>query len=57
MIEWEIAKWIEWYPSEGDEGYDGVHDGGIKGAKENAPFEIKKEIDEMKRNIESGIRY
>lgn len=55
MITKELADWIEWYPTEDDEDYDGVHDGGIKGAKKNAPPEIKEEIYIIMKDIEEGF--
>ena len=38
-------KWMEYavfYPCEGEEGYDGVHDGDVKGIRDDAPPEIVK---------------
>ncbi|MDO5361968.1 MAG: hypothetical protein Q4F03_04880 [Eubacteriales bacterium] len=34
-------KYLEFYPEEDEEGFDGVHYGGIKGIKEDAPDEAK----------------
>lgn len=34
--------YLEFYPHEDAEGYDGIHQGGIKGIKDNAPEEAKQ---------------
>lgn len=38
-IWWDYAIW---YPYEGEEGYDGVHDGGLKGIRDDAPQKVKE---------------
>lgn len=38
----EISEYLEYYPYSDEEGYDGVHDGGLKGIKDNAPDWAKK---------------
>lgn len=43
-----IRPYIIRYPTSLDEGYDGVHDGGIKGLKPDAPKEV---VEEFKRYI------
>lgn len=54
MIDKEPAFWkyLEFYPCEDEEGYDGVHDGGIKGISEDAPESAKKAFEEYKKEIE-----
>lgn len=46
MIDYEQVKdfwdYIEYYPDEDEEGFDGVHYGGIKGLVENAPKKAQK---------------
>lgn len=46
-IEWEEVKdfweYLEYYPEEDEPGYDGIHDGGIKGISENAPQSVKEQ--------------
>lgn len=54
MIEpiwWEYAIF---YPEEDEPGYDGVHDGGIKGISDDAPDEAKKAFDEYMQTINKG---
>lgn len=39
------GKWMDYaifYPDIDEEGYDGVHHGGVKGIRDDAPEEIKK---------------
>jgi len=49
--------YLECYPDEDEPGFDGVHYGGIKGIKEDAPESAKKafkkfqaELEEAKKN-------
>ena len=61
MLNWNKVKafwdYIEYYPNEDEYGYDGIHSGGIKGIREDAPQEAKlsfnefvKEANEAKSN-------
>lgn len=38
----KLAPWFEYYPDEDEEDYDGIHNGGVKGLKKNAPKDIRK---------------
>lgn len=52
-IWWDYA---EFYPYEDEEGYDGVHDGGLKGVSDDAPDEIKNAFKEYKAEMEEAER-
>lgn len=45
----EFWDYLEFYPEEDEEGYDGIHDGGIKGIKNNAPEPAKKQFAEYQK--------
>ena len=52
-------RWLEYaifYPSKDEEGYDGVHDGGIKGVRDDTPDDIKKEFEEYLRETRNGLK-
>lgn len=55
----KFIDYIEFYPEEGEEGYDGIHNGGWKGLREGAPEEAKKQYEEyvqlQERAKNSGI--
>lgn len=44
-VAWEQVKgfwdYLEYYPEDDEEGYDGIHNGGIKGISVNAPDAAK----------------
>lgn len=46
MQNWDDVKafwdYLDFYPEEDEEGFDGIHDGGIKGIRDDAPDEAKK---------------
>lgn len=44
--------YVEFYPYEDEEDYDGIHNGGIKGISENAPDEVKKEFEKYQKEME-----
>lgn len=50
---WDYA---EFYPEEDEDGFDGVHFGGVKGVSKSAPERVKREFDSYKRKIEHGRR-
>jgi hypothetical protein len=56
----EFYPYLEFYPDEDEVGYDGVHNGGMKGIKENAPDNIKEEFEiylkEMEELKKQGIK-
>lgn len=49
-------KYLEFYPMDDEEGYDGVHDGGIKGIRSDAPLEAKVAYDEFLRTGQKGVK-
>ncbi|MBR5178964.1 MAG: hypothetical protein IKW90_09240 [Lachnospiraceae bacterium] len=55
----KFYDYLEFYPEEGEAGYDGVHDGGWKGLRKDAPEEAKKQYEEylqlQERAKRSGI--
>ena len=64
MIAWEQVKvfydYLEFYPGEDEDGYDGVHDGGWKGVRDDAPDEVKQAyadyVTEQEKAEKQGIR-
>lgn len=56
----DFWDYLLFYPEEDEEGFDGVHDGGIKGIKDNAPDEAVeaygKYLKLVKDNRENGIK-
>lgn len=52
-VSWNMVKgfhdYLEYYPCDDEEGYDGIHDGGIKGIRSNAPESAKKAYAEFKK--------
>ena len=40
--------YLEYYPEEDEEGFDGVHYGGVKGIRADAPQEAKKEYEKWR---------
>lgn len=42
------------YPYDDEPDYDGIHDGGIKGLRDDAPEEAKKAFDEYMEATHSG---
>lgn len=49
-------KYALYYPEEDEDGYDGVHAGGIKGIREDAPDEVKREFKKYNEIISKGIK-
>lgn len=43
----EWMQYLVYYPGEDEEGYDGVHDGGIKGMSDNAPDSARKAFEDF----------
>ena len=52
-ISFEAVKdfwdYLEYYPGEDEEEYDGIHDGGIKGLRKMAPDSAKKQFVEYQK--------
>jgi hypothetical protein len=44
--------YLEFYPYSDETGYDGVHDGGIKGIKDNAPNDAKEAFEKYQKEQE-----
>ena len=55
MLNWNKVKafwdYIEYYPNEDEDGYDGIHSGGIKGIREDAPQEAKQSFNEFVKEV------
>ena len=49
--------YLIFYPDEDEEGFDGEHYGGIKGIRDDAPEEAKKEYDKMVALEEEGYKF
>lgn len=64
-ISWDAVKdfwdYIECYPYEDEEGYDGIHNGGIKCISKNAPKSAKlayeKYVKIQKETETKGIKF
>ena len=64
MEDWNVMRefweYIEFYPCEDEEGYDNIHNGGIKGIRHDAPETAKaayeRWIENKKKNNESDIK-
>ncbi len=48
----KFSDFLEQYPCEDEPGYDGVHDGGIIGIREDAPESAKKAFAEYQNLME-----
>ena len=48
--------YIEFYPDEDEENFDGVHYGGIKGLRSDTPEEIKNEYKKYLETVRKGIK-
>ena len=63
-VSWDMVKdfwdYLERYPYDDEEDYDGIHDGGIKGIRSDAPESAKKayyEFNKMEDEAKSkGIK-
>ncbi len=56
----DFLLWLdyaEFYPHEGEPGYDGVHDGGVKGLQEDAPEEAVKQYEAWCKAQEKGVLF
>lgn len=60
MIDYEYVKdfwdYLEFYAEEDEDGYDGVHDGGIKGIKPDAPENAKKAYQEHLKELNKDVK-
>lgn len=56
MITVDWSEWVEYWPDEDEEGFDGEHYGGIKGLKDGAPSEVVEAYNEYMRAISEGYR-
>lgn len=59
-LAWDEVKdfwdYLECYPFEGEPGYDGIHNGGIKGIAEDAPEQAKKAFVAYQEQLKSGYK-
>lgn len=62
MVSENIVKsfwdFLEYYPESDEEGYDGIHDGGIKGIRPDAPDKAKVDYEkwlDMKAEAEKNL--
>ena len=49
--------YVEYYPCKGEDGYDGTHNGGVKGLSKDAPEDAVKHYNEYKEAQSKGIYY
>lgn len=56
MSDDEWLEYAEFYPYEDEEGYDGIHDGGVKGLKPNAPEKARKAYEEYLKLLKKGFK-
>lgn len=58
MQNWDDVKafwdYLDFYPEEDEEGFDGIHDGGIKGIRDDAPGEAKKAFAEYQEKMKAA---
>lgn len=55
----DTGEWLayaEYYPDIDEKGYDGVHAGGVKGLKPDAPEWAKKAYDAVKKAEKKGFK-
>ena len=52
-LEW--LDYAEFYPHKGEKGYDGVHEGGVKGLRDDTPDEVLKQYKEQEEARKKGI--
>lgn len=50
----KFMNYVEGYPESDEPGYDGIHDGGIKGIRDDAPESAKQAFAEYMKRIEEG---
>jgi hypothetical protein len=50
----DFYEYIEYYPYSDEEGYDGIHDGGWKGLREDAPEKAKKAYEKFRKMEEEA---
>lgn len=48
--------YLEYYPDEDEPGFDGVHNGGIKGIRDDAPESAKKAYEEWREKKERFLK-
>lgn len=48
--------YVVFYPEEGEEGYDGIHNGGIKGLRDDTPKRIRKQYERDMKAFEDEAR-
>ena len=48
--------YLLFYPYSDEDGYDGIHEGGIKGLREDAPEEARKQFLEYLREKEEAVK-
>lgn len=53
FLDW--LDYAEFYPHEGEKGYDGEHDGGVKGLRDDAPEDVVRQFEEYKKALEKGV--
>lgn len=60
MIQYEEVKefwdYLEFYPEEDEEDFDGVHYGGIRGIKPDAPLEAMEAYQEYMNRRDPGAK-
>ena len=58
MHTWDEVKdllgYLEYYPYDDDPNYDGIHSGGIKGIKPDAPETAKKAFEKFQKKQEEA---
>lgn len=52
----EFWQYLDFYPDEDEPGFDGVHYGGIKGIRDDAPETVKEAFREYQKTISEGIK-
>lgn len=53
FLDW--LDYAEFYPHKGEKGYDGEHDGGVKGLTEDAPADVVRQFEAWKKAQKNGV--
>lgn len=52
----KLKPWLEYYPDEDEEGFDGVHYGGVRGLKKDAPADMCNLYNDIVKSEKDGLK-